>query len=186
MLQIYPPKIAVIGGKQYRINTEYLCWMGIQQIFSEPNLTDWEKANIAITSAIGCIPLAYEEALEWLFGFLQCGEESRGESAAEKLIDWEKDFQAVWADFKLHYRLDIRTKYLHWWDFMAMLQSLPKESEIKRRISIRGIDLSKIKDSETREEYRKQKEMYSLDTLKGEDMDSMYSKARWKYARAQM
>ena len=84
-------------------------------------------------------------------------------------MDWDSDFAAIWADFKLYYHVDLRRiHYLHWWDFMAMFGSLPKDAEIKRRISVRAVDLSTIKDAQTREEWRQRKELVTLD----DDMES--------------
>ena len=79
-------------------------------------------------------------------------------------MDWERDSSAIWADFRIWCRLDLRTvPFLHWFDFMALFKSLPPESAVKRRMTIRGIDLAAIQDSRAREEYRRLKASVALD-----------------------
>ena len=46
---------------------------------------------------------------------------------------------------------------------MALFKSLPENAAIRDKMSIRGLDLSKIKNSQTREEYRIRKIAVALD-----------------------
>ena len=107
--------------------------------------------------------------------FYLCGKNPPEDRARERLLDWDADWLCIWADFKLYARIDLDRTKLHWWRFMALFESLPKYSGIKQRISTRGIDLSKIKDPETREEYRRMKEAVALD-WEDEDADDFYAR----------
>lgn len=160
------PERLTIGNRIYRIDADFRRWMEIQQLFLNPDLTQTEQVNIAMINAFGAIPEAFEEALYQLLWFLSCGEDARGPAPPEQLLDWEQDYFALWGDFRVYAGMDIRrVDYLHWWEFMAIFRSLPPDSQIKNRIRIRGIDLNKIKDPETREDYRREKELFSLNPV---------------------
>lgn len=69
--------------------------------------------------------------------------------------DWQIDGKYVLGDFRRYYGIDLlRVDYLHWWEFRALFAALPAESQSMHRIDIRGMDLSKIKDKDTRQHYR--------------------------------
>lgn len=151
--------------------------MRFQRTLSDPRLTPWERPVLAIYNLLGWQPQDLEGALNEAAWFYACGEEPRGEPQRERLLDWEKDFDALWADYRLYYRVDLRRmRYLHWWEFTAMLRSLPGEAEIKRRISIRSMDLSQYRDPQVREAYRKAKEAYALDPPPEEDLWAVYER----------
>lgn len=151
--------------------------MDTQGYFDSPNLTNSEKAQINLLRVYGEIPRDVEEAFKQIAWFYSCGEERRGEPAKERLLDWDKDFMALWGDFKLYCHVDLIRVKMHWWKFYALFRSLPPDAETKRRISIRSIDLSKIKDAETRENYRKMKEVVALDYDGGcEDLQGFYDR----------
>ena len=85
------------------------------------------------------------------------------EPPEERLLDWEQDAAAIWADFKLYYRNDLRRARMHWWDFLALLRLCPKGSVIRGRMSLRAVKLGEIKDPETRAEYARRKARVRLD-----------------------
>lgn len=168
------PQELVVDSLVYPINTDFRHWIDIQSLFNNPKLTQPERLNIALRNAYGCIPPAYDAALNSLLDFLACGETFASDPPDEPLLDIERDFQAIWGDFRVYARIDLRTiPYLHWWEFNAILLSLPNDSQIKYRIKTRGIKLSEIDDPKMRESYRKQKEAVSLVPV--EDNDPFYA-----------
>ena len=46
---------------------------------------------------------------------------------------------------------------------MALFESLPEDAQIKKRMGLRAIDLSKIKDAEMRNNYAQAKAQVALD-----------------------
>mgnify|MGYP002509183354 CR=1 FL=1 len=56
----------------------------------------------------------------------------------------------------------IDVPYLHWFKFNALFRSLEDTNKIMKIMSWRDMDLSKIKDSEQRQVYRKLKETFAL------------------------
>lgn len=91
----------------------------------------------------------------------------KGKSGAaipkERILDWKIDSPTIWADFKIYAGIDLDKENMHWWEFMALFKSLPENAAIRDKMSIRGLDLSKIKDPQTREEYRIRKIAVALD-----------------------
>lgn len=64
----------------------------------------------------------------------------------------------------IYARIDLdREKDLHWWQFMALFESLPEDAQIKKRMGLRSTDLSKIKDPEIRNNYAQAKAQVALD-----------------------
>lgn len=81
---------------------------------------------------------------------------------ASRLLDWDEDWLCIWADFRLYAGIDLDRGQLHWWRFMALFESLPRESGIKRRIWLRSLDPAEIGDARLREKYRRMKEAVAL------------------------
>lgn len=96
------------------------------------------------------------------------------EPPEERLLDWEQDAAAIWADFKLYYRKDLRRARMHWWDFLALFTALPEGSVIRGRMSLRAVKLGEIKDPEMRAEYARRKARVRLDG-DAPDMDEFYA-----------
>lgn len=159
------PDSLTVDGKRKRIDTSFQKWLGFWRVMSSPELTSIEKQNIALLNLFGVFPQDVEGAMLEALWFFGCGREPDGEVPPERLLDWDQDWLTIWADFKIYAGIDLDSSHLHWWRFMALFESLPKDSEIKRRISVRGMNLGEISDPKTREEYRRWKEQVSLDPI---------------------
>lgn len=168
------PPLAILGRP---IETDFRKWLRFSVMWQSKDLTTNEKINLSLLNILGEATCEPDKALIAIFDFYLCGKECKGDPPCEKLLDWEKDGSCVWADFRIYAGIDLNEIHLHWWAFMALFECLPPESGIKRRIEIRGMDLSKIKDPETREEYRKAKEAISLEDY-NEDWDAFYRKMK--------
>lgn len=70
--------------------------------------------------------------------------------------------------------IDLDRTDMHWWEFMALFGALPPDSRIKQTMSTRAIDLSRIKDTDTRAEYARQKRLVSLEHT--EDTEPIYER----------
>lgn len=104
------PKSLEVSGKVYKIHTDFRLWLGLQALFQEKALTAQEKALIACRRVYGRkIPEDMNAALDALLWFYGGGLDAPGdEPPEERLLDWEQDAAAIWADFKLYYRKDLR------------------------------------------------------------------------------
>lgn len=156
------------------IQTDFRKWLRFGVMWDSPLLPE-EKYQLSLLNILGEIPRDAERYFVAIMNFYACGEQPRGQPLAERLVDWQVDAAAIWADFRLYGGIDLDKAELHWWQFMALLSSLPDTARIKQRISIRSIDLGKIKDPDTREEYARQKAAVSLDPVE-EDIDELYER----------
>lgn len=171
------PTTLKLKGNEVPINPDFRRWIKFGQLFENPELTPIERQNIALLNTFGCIPEDVREGLEQAVWFYQCGRQPRSEPPCERLLDWEQDWLTIWADFKIWCCMDLDTEKLHWWKFMALFESLPQDAAIKQIISIRGVDLSKIQDPETREDYRRRKEAVALEWHE-DSVDEFYGRIR--------
>lgn len=152
-----------IGGRP--VDTGFRKWLRIAKLLQAPLLPE-EMQAILFYNLFGGIPAqeGAEKLMDEVLRFYLCGKSPAPSVGLpkEQLLDWEKDADAIWADFMIYARMDLNKADLHWWEFMALFGSLPKEAAICRRMDTRAIDLSKIKDPQLKEEYRKKKAAVSL------------------------
>lgn len=81
----------------------------------------------------------------------------------KKVLDLEKDFDAIWSSIYRVYHVDIVEDKPHWWKFLLMLADLSKEPLLVNRISIRSTKLSDVKNQEARSHIRKEQERVALE-----------------------
>lgn len=68
------------------------------------------------------------------------------------------------------YNIDLNSiKYLHWWKFKALFNSLNENVLFSKIMSYRVIDLSKIKDKAIKKQYKQLKELYKLPDMRSEE-----------------
>lgn len=162
MLLVKPPK-EILGRP---IETDFKKWLKFGKMWAAP-LTIQEKINLSFLNVLGEIPdKQQEEWLKAIMEFYSCNKNTdRIKPSKDRLLDWEIDSPAIWADFMVYVGIDLDKTNMHWWEFMALFQSLPKDARIKQIISDRSIDLSKIKDPDLRAEYYDRKMAVSLDVI---------------------
>lgn len=139
-----------------------------------------EKIELILQNVFGAVPLAAQEALCAVMNFYLCGEQTTPNEPAppEQLLHWEKDSMRIWADFRIYVGIDLDTAQLHWWEFRALFASLPPESQIKRAIGLRALDLSQIEDARQRREYERQKRAVALDVIDYErQLDALWERS---------
>lgn len=165
MLLTPPPK-KILDRK---VDTSFRKWLRFAQMLDAP-LLPAEKFTLALLNILGEVPRDPERWFDAILNFYWCGEDPRdGETAKEKLLDWEKDGAAIWADFRIYVGIDLALEELHWWEFMALFRSLPEDARICRLMHLRGVDLSAIKDTEIRNEYARKKRLVTLEPERLQD-----------------
>ncbi len=64
-----------------------------------------------------------------------------------RAYDFDKDAALIYSAFRTTYNIDLATvDFLHWWEFRALLFSLPDTTPMGRIIYYRTVDISEIKD----------------------------------------
>jgi hypothetical protein len=159
------PQAAVIGGVEYRLNTDY---RNIFEIFSYLNDQErplWLRWQIAVGLFFeGEIPDEFQsEAMEYLASFIACGEEDS--KPGPKLLDWEQDAQIVAADINKVAGTEIRAlPQLHWWTFLSYFRAIG-EGQLSTIVSIREkLRTGKKLDKWEEEYYHKNPERVNLKT----------------------
>lgn len=76
-------------------------------------------------------------AVEEMYNFFNCGQESVGAARNHKLIDWEKDSQVIVSAINNVAKKEIRAEtYVHWWTFMGYYLAIG-ECPLSTIVSIR-------------------------------------------------
>ena len=132
------PKTAVIGGKTYRLHTDYrdilhiFSWL---QDESYPVFFRWQVALALFYEEE--IPQAdFSEAAEYFRWFICCAAPDEKEPGPQ-LLDWQHDAQLIVADVNKVAGQEIRElPYLHWWTFLGWFHSIG-QGNLSNLVSIR-------------------------------------------------
>ena len=118
------PETVCVGGVDYRIRTDYRAVLDIITALGDPELTDEDRAAVALgIFFVDPLPpedTVLEEAIERCFWFISGGDAKPDAKPAPKLVDWEKDFRWIAAPINKMLGRDIRGMQLHWWSFLSL------------------------------------------------------------------
>ena len=168
------PTTVVVGGVNYKINTDFRIGIMFDQMLSDPDLSDEEKVEVAVHLYFKDTPPPdVDDALNELLLFYRCGSppppkprKTRKEVPKEippRVLDYDHDAPLIYAAFLSQYGIDLQDiDYLHWWKFSAMMEGLKDDEEICKVMSYRTVDLNGIKDKEERKRYARLKAKYAL------------------------
>lgn len=131
------PERARIGGREYRLHTDYRDILEIFSYLNDPDIPEQIRWRIALG-------LFYEEeipeedlqeAVAYFVQFLNCGQEHRGENG--RLLCWEQDGAMIVAEVNKAAGREIRAlPYLHWWTFMGWFHTIG-EGQFSTVVAIR-------------------------------------------------
>ena len=132
------PAEAVIGGKTYRIRTDF---RDILEIFawlqdeSKPEFLRWYVALALFFE--GEIPEEdFPEAAAYFRWFVNCGQ-AEAENPGPELLHWQRDAQDIVADVNKVAGREIRElSHLHWWTFLGWFHSIG-EGNLSLLVSVR-------------------------------------------------
>jgi hypothetical protein len=103
------------------------------------------------------------------------------EKKQKAIYSFEYDSNLIYSAFLSQYRLDLNeVDYLHWWKFRSLFEGLNEENRICEIMEYRAVDLSKIKDKDQKEHYKKLKIKYALpDNRTEEEKEQDFANALW-------
>lgn len=158
------PKSVIVKGIEYDIYTDFRDYIELQQLLKKG--TNEQIADYIIGLFIDDLPFnkainqeevndLFVEALNQIVNFFrmgECQEEKREETEGQKRkrpsFSFDDDMAYVIGAFREAYSIDlVHIDYLHWWEFNALMDSVPETTELKKRIHYRSIDTDKIKDN---------------------------------------
>ena len=169
------PDSVTVSGKEYRIYTDFRRWILMLDLFDNCR-ADRKNALDQVTAARCAVRIAMPDCtdlcdlptgtlvylLEELAIFAAGGTASaseRGERASSdvQVIDFSCDAELILSAFQSAYGIDLTTASMHWWRFLALLRTLPADSDLMRIIQLRTCDTTKISDDELRRRMRRAK-----------------------------
>lgn len=170
------PDMVEIGGKEYRIYSDFRTSILFEIMMRNPELKSWEKLNQMLDLYYPVIPPNRQEAIEKALWFYNCGKEQESEPEEEKnktrrefrkdrvSYSFDQDAPYIYAAFMGTYRMNlqrIKSKKLHWWEFIALFDALPDDCKIRKIMYWRTCDTSGLPRKEVQRinELRKRYEL---------------------------
>lgn len=139
-------------------------------ILQDESLSDAEKARLGLDQLFNKLPPGgAEHAIGLLMWFYLGGKPPAGETAqaparrTERAYDFEQDAGRIYAAFLQTYGINLATvEFLHWWEFLALLEGLPESTAMAQVMQWRTMDLSQIKDKGLKAHYAGLKKRFAL------------------------
>lgn len=168
LIDLLPVEVK-IKSKKYEINSDFRTSILFELMMQDEELSKKQKINNALELYYPIIPNDLEKAIESIMWFYRGGKDieksnkkGNGESV-KKIYSFEYDDDYIYSAFLDQYRIDLQDiDYLHWWKFKAMFKALKEDNMIVKIMSYRGMDISKIKDKEQKEHYKRLQRMYKI------------------------
>lgn len=159
-----------------KIRTDFRESIKFELLMQDVNIKEEDKIRLALNLYYDKF-FDIEDALRDMIWFYSCNriennkEQKRTIERKEKQIySYEFDSEFIYSAFMEQYNIDLNNiEYLHWWKFKALFNSLNKNIHFSKIMGYRAIDLSSIKDKETRKRYKKLKELYILPDMRSEE-----------------
>ena len=162
------PTSLTVGGREYRIRSDFRVMLHIFRAFNDPDLTPSKKCYICMK----CLYEDYEsiprehlqQAAEAAFRFADGGDMPKSENLEGiKTFDWEQDAWLLFPAVNKAAGFETRSaKYLHWWTFLGYIGTID-EGLFSQVLHIRG-KLARGKPLENWEQefYREHRSMVDL------------------------
>jgi len=131
------PERAVLGGKEFALNTDFRLCLRLLCYLEESPLPEGLRWRVAAAAFYrepvpeGLLPAA----MEYLAKFLAGGAD--GDRPGPKLIDWQRDASAIMAGVNQVAGMEVRAvEKLHWWTFLSFFHGI-KEGQLSLLVGIR-------------------------------------------------
>ena len=169
LIDLLPEKVE-IEDIEYDINSDFRTSMLFELMMSDNELTNKQQVEQTLMLYYPKLPEDIDEAMEQLLWFYRCGKDiirskGNGNSAKGKstqIYDFDFDDDYIYSAFLDQYGIDLQDADLHWWKFKALFKSLKEDNEIVKIMGYRSTDLTKIKDKEQKNHYKKMKDLYKI------------------------
>lgn len=175
----------------FKIDPDFQIGIQIMQALEDDELTEQERTATALSLLFmqedeEGIPLPLPDAqtaIEGLMWFLTDWSHDRHKKKDEApVMDFDIDQWRIYSAFWQHYRINLNTAKLHYWEFMGLLTTLP-ECAFTRVVDIRSKVITSKMGKEERAAYKKLKEVYALDKKKEVEYTDSQKEAIDEYDR---
>ena len=157
------PQCVQVDGTEYPVVTDFRDWIAFSDLMMDPELSHQAKMAAAMQWYTDDRPpdiVKAIQALKWFFiaaPLLSNRQHRRMGSGSDRhLLSYAQDAPYILGAFRQCYGMDlIRIAYLHYWEFRSLMQALPEDCPLKKRMAYRAADLSKIQDDKERDRIRR-------------------------------
>lgn len=173
------PRTVEINGKEYPINWGYRA-MILCEIDLFTNKSDDEKIDeILNIFYLDNVPDDTDQASSKFLEFYTRSERKKEKAESQKrapinskrVYCFEQDAPFIYAAFRTQYGINLnntKNKDLHWWEFMAMFDSLDENLLFSKIMYWRGVNINSLSKAE-KKFIRRMKKIYAL---KSEEVES--------------
>lgn len=178
------PKAVEIDGESYQIVTDFRDYISLMDMLEDDYVSLQEKIQLVMEYFPGRKPNDLQAAVNALADFVMlrelpvCGpanggdEEMAAEEKKKNVYSFSVDYPCILAAFLQDYGIDLqKIGHLHWWKFRMLFDNLSEDTEIRKRIYYRALDLNDVKDKEERKRIAKIKRIIQLPEESLSDFD---------------
>ena len=164
------PDHLIISGIRYRVNTSFRTWIKYEKLLIEKAEVSIEEIFSLVFDGIVPTPKHYEEAVNQILWFYQCGRDNQSHSnkSRKEVFSYDYDDGFIEAAFWQQYGIDLDTTDLHWWKFHALMLALSENTEFVKIMGYRSVEITSKMSAEQRSFYQKMKKYYKLPLKKEE------------------
>ena len=176
-----------------RINSDFRISILFELLMQDKEVKNEDKVRQALILYYPNIEKItdYKQAVDDIIWFYKCGKEEKkvddelkenNENNKQKQIySYEFDSEYIYSAFMEQYNIDLNSiKYLHWWKFKALFNSLNENVLFSKIMSYRTMNVNKIKDKTLRKNYKKLKETRYLRVMRSEEeKEEDFANALW-------
>ncbi len=164
------PETVTADGEEREILTDYRDWIRFSDLMGS-DLPNEDKLRAAAFWYVEPPARFTAEAFSALVAFYRADALAQDHDEHEEddglprppVLDWSIDAKYILGDFRRCYGLDLlRVEHLHWWEFRALLEALPDDAQIMRRVAYRGADLSQIPNEAERRRVARLQRRFAL------------------------
>ena len=174
-----------------KIRTDFRESIKFELLMQDNKLNEEEKVKLALNLYYNLKDITdIKKAVEDIIWFYKGGknekenvdkEVKKSNSKEKQIYSDEFDAEYIYSAFMEQYNIDLNSiKYLHWWKFKALFNSLNENVLFSKIMGYRAIDLSKIKDKSMKKQYKKLQELYKLPDMRTEqEKEDDFAEALW-------
>lgn len=144
------------------ISPDFRNILNIHEIFLDETLQPSERFLAALLQLYPEIPDNAEQAFHDMLWFIRRGKEMPGSQNTEEVMNYNQDADLIYSSFMSAYGMRLsEVEYLHYWEFLALLEGLPEDTIFKKVVYWRTADLTKV-SKEERAFISKMRRLYAL------------------------
>lgn len=175
--------------KGLKINTNFRSFILFELLMQEHSISKNDKIALMVNLFYDEVPKDLNKAVNGIMWFYSGGnkeenkEASKGEEKPRKkqIYSYEYDAELIYSAFLTQYGIDLNEiDYLHWFKFKALFKGLNSDNKICEIMGYRAIDISKIKDKEQKQKYKKLQRDFAIpDNRTEEEKQKEFANFLW-------